>query len=142
MMRKNALIAALSALPLAGLLASCGPDSFPIAAAHAAEPAPVKVVKADLPGRVIFERQCAPCHAAGPGDDGMPMLPGTMALAKKYEGALPGPLELREDLSAPVIRIFVRNGSGAMPMFRKSELTDADIELLADYIAKTAELSK
>lgn len=104
---------------------------------------PPRVVKADLPptaelGRVVFERQCAPCHGAGPGDDGSPTLPGTAALAGKYKGELPGALELRGDLNADVIRLFVRQGIGAMPAFRKSELSDGDIEALADYIAATA----
>src|SRR5690554_8065466 len=42
-------------------------------------------IKADHPGRMTFERQCAPCHAAGPGDDGARMLPGTATLARRYE---------------------------------------------------------
>lgn len=100
-----------------------------------------EVVRADLPGRMIFERQCAPCHGTGPGDDGAPMLPGTAALAAKYGGDLPGELELRGDLPAPVLLLFVRRGSGAMPMFRPSELTDADIAAVADYLAATSRLS-
>jgi mono/diheme cytochrome c family protein len=100
-----------------------------------------EVVRADTPGRVIFERQCAPCHGTGRGDDGAPMLPGTAALARKYGGDLPAELELRSDLSAQVLRQFVRRGSGAMPMFRPSELTDADIAAIADYLATTARLS-
>lgn len=100
------------------------------------EPLPIK---ADHPGREIFERQCAPCHAAGPGDDGAPMLPGTMALAAKYGGQRYGALELRTDLNADVLRYFVRNGIGAMPMFRKVELSDADIDAIAGYLAATAE---
>lgn len=100
------------------------------------EPLPIK---ADHPGREIFERQCAPCHAAGPGDDGAPMLPGTMALAAKYGGQRYGALELRTDLSADVLRYFVRNGIGAMPMFRKVELSDADIDAIAGYLEATAE---
>lgn len=100
------------------------------------EPLPIK---ADHPGREIFERQCAPCHAAGPGDDGAPMLPGTMALAAKYGGQRYGALELRTDLTADVLRYFVRNGIGAMPMFRKVELSDADIDAIAGYLEATAE---
>ncbi|MXO87316.1 c-type cytochrome [Altererythrobacter aestuarii] len=91
-----------------------------------------------MPGRVIFARQCAPCHGTAPGDDGSPMLPGTAALTAKYEGRLPGLLELRSDLSAPVLNLFVRRGSGAMPMFRKAELSDADLAAIADYLAATA----
>jgi len=116
------------------------PSAAP-ASAEAPAPAAPEIVRADLPGRTIFEHQCAPCHGAGPGDDGMPMLPGTMTLAQKYEGALPAQLELRSDLNAGAIALFVRRGSGAMPSFRKSELSDADIDALAAYFAATSKAS-
>ncbi|WP_338243027.1 c-type cytochrome [Aurantiacibacter hainanensis] len=86
-------------------------------------------------GRQVFERQCAPCHGAGPGDDRSEMLPGTAALAEKYEGARPAALHLRDDLPAPVLQLFVRRGAGAMPPFRPSELSDTDIAAIAAYIA-------
>lgn len=122
----------------AGLLGLAG-------AAIAQQPAPQplpKVTKANHPGRVIFERQCAPCHGAGPGDDGSPMLPGTATLARKYKGNRPGALELRDDLNGDILRAFVRNGIGAMPSFRKSELSDADVDAIAGYLKATAKLSK
>ncbi|AKH44134.1 mono/diheme cytochrome c family protein [Altererythrobacter atlanticus] len=124
-------------IPALALLGAC---SSPMAQEVPQQGSP-KVVKADLPGRTIFEHQCAPCHGAGPGDDGMPMLPGTMALARKYDGALPAALELRSDLGPEVLELFVRKGSGAMPMFRKAELTDADISAIAEYLQATAEAS-
>lgn len=102
---------------------------------------PATVAKADHPGRAIFKAQCASCHGAGPGDDGAPMLPGTMTLATKYKGELPGALELRADLEADTIRAFVRSGSGAMPMFRKSELSDAEIDAIAGYLKAAAAAS-
>ena len=86
-------------------------------------------------GRQVFERQCAPCHGQGPGDDRSEMLPGTAALAEKYDGTRPAALELRDDLPAPVLGMFVRRGVGAMPPFRPSELSDADISAMAAYIA-------
>ena len=69
------------------------------------------------------------------------MLPGTAALAAKYQGRLTAQLELRSDLPAPVLRLFVRRGSGAMPAFRPSELTEAQIAQIADYLAATARLN-
>jgi len=96
------------------------------------------ILRADLPGRVIFERQCAPCHGTGRGDDNSPQLPGTAALAARYAGAKPGELELRTDLNADVLRFFVRRGIGPMPAFRQAELSDADIDAIAAYIASTA----
>ncbi|HZV56333.1 MAG TPA: cytochrome c [Sphingobium sp.] len=89
-------------------------------------------------GRVVFERQCAPCHGQGPGDDGSPKLPGTAALDRKYSGEVPGALEHRADLDVDILRFFLRNGSGAMPMFRKAELTDAAIADIAAYLKSSA----
>jgi len=85
-------------------------------------------------GKQRFEYLCAPCHGTGAGDDGSPMLPGTAALARRYQGKLPAALEDRTDLTADTLKYFVRNGIGAMPMFRKTELSDQDIELIADYL--------
>jgi len=93
-------------------------------------------------GHTVFQQQCAPCHGKGPGDDGPKYLPGTSALQAKYKGELPPELELRRDLNADVIRSFVRNGSGAMPMFRKAELGDADIDAIAAYIADNSRKAK
>lgn len=89
-------------------------------------------------GHALFTAQCAPCHGAGPGDDGSPQLPGTAALALKYKGEQPPELEKRADLDADILRVFVRNGVGAMPMFRKAELTDKDVDDIAAYLKASA----
>lgn len=89
-------------------------------------------------GKAKFELSCAPCHAAGPGDDGRPMLPGTEALTLKYRGTIPAVLEQRTDLTAPVIKAFVRSGTFSMPPFRKTELTDGEIDDIAAYIAESS----
>jgi mono/diheme cytochrome c family protein len=89
-------------------------------------------------GRIVFEQYCTPCHGDGRGDDGAPMLPGTHALHLKYRGERPGLLEERTDLPAEAIRVFVRNGVASMPPFRKTEVTDEDIEAIAAYLAEAA----
>ena len=86
-------------------------------------------------GEAVFRKVCAPCHGAGPGNDGSPMLPGTAKLQAKYQGAVPAALEKRRDLSADALRVFVRNGVGAMPRFRKTEISDADIDAMAAWLA-------
>lgn len=136
-MNKAPFAALALAAALAGLAAVQAQTPMPSPGARPAAEPQVRV-RAEHPGRVLFERQCAPCHGAGPGDDGAPMLPGTMTLARKYRGQLPAALELREDLTVESIGYFVRNGSGAMPMFRKAELSDADVQAIAGYIAATA----
>jgi mono/diheme cytochrome c family protein len=89
-------------------------------------------------GNLKFQRTCAPCHGPGPGDNGRAMLPGTASLQLKYKGAVPATLEGRADLPAPVLRTFGRRGSWSMPPFRKTELSDAEIEDIAAYLASVA----
>jgi (+)-pinoresinol hydroxylase len=89
-------------------------------------------------GRTVYQYHCTPCHGPGPGDDGRAMLPGTAALTIKYRGELPALLEERADLPAAVLRVFVRRGSWSMPPFRPTEVTDADIDDIAAYLAASA----
>ncbi len=89
-------------------------------------------------GALVFAHHCTPCHGDGRGDDGAPMLPGTHALTLKYGGAKPGLLEERTDLPAELIRAFVRNGVASMPPFRKTEVTDEDLDAIAAYLAAAA----
>lgn len=84
-------------------------------------------------GKEVFDHNCRPCHGSGLGDDGAPMLPGTHALHLKYRGELPALLEERVDLSAATLRGFIRNGVASMPPFRKTEVTDNDIDALAAF---------
>jgi mono/diheme cytochrome c family protein len=86
-------------------------------------------------GNAKFQRSCAPCHGAGPGNDGRAALPGTDALRLKYKGALPPLLEARTDLTADILKVYVRRGSWSMPPFRKTELTEAELEDIAAYLA-------
>jgi (+)-pinoresinol hydroxylase len=84
----------------------------------------------DHPGRAVFVKWCAPCHSRGPGN------PGTAALAAVYRNSKPGALEDRADLTPDFIKRSVRNGVYVMPFFRKTEITDAELEALAAYLAQ------
>jgi mono/diheme cytochrome c family protein len=92
-------------------------------------------------GDAVFQRVCAACHGEGRGDDSAPAteLPGTLALRLKYRGELPALLERRPDLSAEVLRAFLRSGVGSMPPFRPTNVTDDDIEAIAAYLAQGRE---
>ena len=79
-------------------------------------------------GEKVFDYWCATCH--GPG------LPGTVALQTKYKDAKPGLLSERTDLTPPVTKAFVRHGVSIMPFFRKTEISDADLDALAAYLAR------
>jgi mono/diheme cytochrome c family protein len=86
-------------------------------------------------GKAKFQHSCEPCHGKGVGDDGRAMLPGTDALRIKYQGLLPAALEDRSDLTADVIKTYVRTGSWSMPPFRKTELSDTEIADIAAWLA-------
>ena len=80
-------------------------------------------------GNEVFRDWCAPCHAPGARH------PGTQALEALYKGAKPAALEQRTDLLPELTRAFVRTGVSVMPPFRKTEISDADLEALAAYLA-------
>ncbi len=81
-------------------------------------------------GKAVYEYWCAPCHAPGPGH------PGTQSLQIKYDGALPAVLLERTDLPAETIKTFVREGILMMAPFRKTEITDAELDELAAYLTQ------
>ena len=80
-------------------------------------------------GKAVFEKWCAPCHGDGAGK------PGTAALQALYKGVKPALLEERTDLVPELTKAFVRNGVSVMPFFRKTEITDAELDALAAYLA-------
>jgi mono/diheme cytochrome c family protein len=79
-------------------------------------------------GKAVYEYWCDTCH--GEGD----AYPGTVALSVKYGGAVPGELEQRTDLTPEFVKTFVRNGISVMPFFRKTEISDSDLDALAQYL--------
>lgn len=101
------------------------------ASAQAAQPAPDSAPAAPHPGKVLFDRWCAECHAPGHGH------PGTQQL-ERVRGATLAVLEQRRDLTPAVVRVFVRNGMNAMPAYRPSEISDAELEQIGAYLARNA----
>ncbi|MGH8228852.1 MAG: c-type cytochrome [Steroidobacteraceae bacterium] len=81
-------------------------------------------------GYVLFQRDCRVCHGSGPAT------PGTRALRAKYHGKLPALLEDRTDLTATYVEYIVRHGVSVMPPFRKTEVSDADLDPIAAYLAR------
>jgi mono/diheme cytochrome c family protein len=80
-------------------------------------------------GKAVYDYWCATCHAEGD------RYPGTAALGVKYDGQLPAALEQRDDLVPEVVKAFVRSGVSVMPFFRKTEITDSDLDALAAYLS-------
>jgi (+)-pinoresinol hydroxylase len=90
----------------------------------------VQVTSTTPRGYAEYQNSCSVCH--GP----MPERPGTRALAAKYKGSLPAMLEERRDLSPEFIRAVVRNGLTVMPHFRKTEVSDTQLDAIIAYLTR------
>jgi mono/diheme cytochrome c family protein len=113
-MRPSSIAALASILAMLG---SAGlPAQQPAAAPHAPDP--------------TFEKWCSHCHRSGL------YMAGTLGLQRKYNGSKPALLEERDDLTVEAVKAFVRHGSNSMPPFRKTEISDAELDALARYLAK------
>lgn len=82
-------------------------------------------------GKAAFDRHCVHCH--GPGEEAV----GTVQLART-RGEQFALLTERDDLAAPYIEFVVRNGLKAMPAFVPSDLTQAKLDALTDYLTQPA----
>jgi len=81
-------------------------------------------------GYVQYQRDCVVCHGSGPAR------PGTRALHTKYGGKEPALLAERRDLAPEYVRTIVRHGVYVMPPFRKTELSDADLDAIVAYLTR------
>ena len=81
-------------------------------------------------GRAVYAKWCAPCH-----DPGV-IHPGTNALTVKYRGVKSGVLLEWKDLSPETVAHLVRHGISVMPQFRKTEISDADLDALAKFLSR------
>jgi (+)-pinoresinol hydroxylase len=108
----------LNVVPSGLLIALCASPAF-------AQQAPVER------GKQVYDYWCATCHGAGSGH------PGTQSLEVKYKGTgLPAQLAERTDLTADMVRFFGRNGLSVMPIFRKTEVSDADLDAVVAYLTR------
>ena len=88
-------------------------------------------------GKQVYDYWCLPCHGAGLGLPGFDGLPGTQQLRLKYRNTNISPLlEERTDLVPDFVKVVVRQGVSFMPQFRKTEISDADLDALAAYLAR------
>jgi mono/diheme cytochrome c family protein len=81
-------------------------------------------------GRAVYERWCAPCHDPGK------MHPGTNALTYKYPTKKSPVIAEWTDLPAPLVKHWVRHGVSVMPQFRKTEVSDSELDALALYLSR------
>ena len=87
---------------------------------------------AELTGQEIFDRHCVHCH--GSSNEAV----GTLQLART-RGTDKALLTERRDLPPEYIRIVIRHGLKAMPAFVPSDLTDAQLKALTDYLTRQQE---
>lgn len=127
-MRQGVIALAGAALILAG--AACGRASeAPKEAPKGPPPLPAPETLSSrpqaAPGEKLYLEKCAMCH--GPG--GM----GTGLLARRSDQPL---LEKRTDLTADYVVQAARMGIGNMPAIPRGEVSDADLQLIAEHLAK------
>lgn len=88
-------------------------------------------------GKQVYDKWCAPCHGPGLGLPGFGLLPGTQQLGIKYRGTdVPAVLDQRTDLVPELIEVMVRQGISFMPQFRKTEVSDEDLDALSAYLTR------
>jgi mono/diheme cytochrome c family protein len=92
----------------------------------AADPTPVLTPRQEQ-GRKLFNGSCVYCHG--------PNVWGTFTLGRRL-GADHALLEKRTDLVGPYVKTVVRAGMGSMPPFRRTELSDADVDAIVDYLTR------
>lgn len=77
------------------------------------------------PGEKLFVGKCAMCHG--------PNAMGTGLLARRSEVPL---LEERKDLPADYVVEAARMGIGNMPAIPRGEVSDAEMQQIAEYLAR------
>jgi mono/diheme cytochrome c family protein len=88
-------------------------------------------------GKQVYDYWCLPCHGPGLGLPGFNELPGTQQLRIKYRDTQISPLLTeRTDLVPVFVKTIVRQGVSFMPQFRKTEISDSDLDALAAYLAR------
>lgn len=78
-------------------------------------------------GQALYVRHCGVCHREGQ--------TGTVVLGRRL-GADRALLAARTDLTAPYVRQVVRAGLVNMPRLTRVELPDADLDVLAAWLAR------
>jgi mono/diheme cytochrome c family protein len=77
----------------------------------------------------LFEERCAICHGTTNHH------PATLLLAKRY-GPGKGSIVGRSDLTPEAVKSVVRNGQLEMYPFSKMDLSDEDLNEIANYVAE------
>ncbi len=88
------------------------------------------------PGEQVYQKWCWNCHGPSEGRTRVPA--ATRALQNSYKDSdIPAVLDERTDLTPAIIRAFVRGGVYWMPPFRKTEVTDTELDALIEYLTRS-----
>ena len=80
-------------------------------------------------GLKIYTKWCEQCHMDSP------FAPGTIQL-RQSRGVDKAVILKRDDLNPDYVRQLVRNGFAGMPNFRRTEISDAELEMLIKHLTK------
>lgn len=93
--------------------------------AHAADTS-----SAAAKGKALYDQRCGLCHATGE--------LGTFMLGRRL-GQQNALLAARTETPEALVLHVVRNGINGMPTFTRVELSDAELKLIAAYLARPAQ---
>ena len=79
-------------------------------------------------GEAIYQANCSHCHDPGMNN------PGTQQLTKT-RGEENGVLIDRDNLVDVYVKTIVRNGLNGMPTFKPTQITDSELDALAEFLA-------
>ncbi len=83
-------------------------------------------------GGALFTNRCGACHLAG--GMGTNLLTKQMMIAKRPPED--GLLANRKDLTPDYVKTVVRGGKNAMPAQTRVDITDAELDAVANYLGK------
>ena len=88
-------------------------------------------------GHRAFLDHCDACHGREQISSDGGMQPATASLAIAYRGTrTPPTLEDRTDLTTTYVKYIVRHGDHGMPFFRKTMVSDAELDAIAAYLTR------
>lgn len=79
-------------------------------------------------GEAIYQANCSHCHDPGMNN------PGTQQLTKT-RGEENGILIDRDNLVDVYVKTIVRNGLNGMPTFKPTQITESELDALAEFLA-------
>lgn len=130
MMRRSILTALAVAMALAAACSSEAARQEP----PAAPPMPSQIQAATFglgstnPGERLFGRECAYCHVG--------KNTGTVMLQHRLPKDTPAQLHERQDLTADYVKAVVRQGLVNMPPLSRVEVSDAELDQIASFLAR------